>query len=158
MDGIFSNDFRLIRHAFYGESLTNIAASESTSHLHFSVLKTLWTEHVASLKNELVKLCRSCSCFMCRGSTNWRKPCMCSVYCYNMQRASTVQCTYRQLTHYCRLRPTNDRPVLSSERASLVDKIVTVKQQLTSDHEPQMCSTVSVGRNVTLTWQYIKDQ
>jgi hypothetical protein len=33
---------------------------------------------------------------------------------------------------------TNDRPDLSSEGASNIDKTVTVKQQLTSGHEPQM--------------------
>jgi hypothetical protein len=33
---------------------------------------------------------------------------------------------------------TNDRPVLSSERASHKDKTVTVKLNLISGHEPQM--------------------
>jgi hypothetical protein len=33
---------------------------------------------------------------------------------------------------------TNDRPVISSERAPHVDRTVTVKQELISDHEPQM--------------------
>jgi hypothetical protein len=33
---------------------------------------------------------------------------------------------------------TNDRPVLSSERASHKVKTVTVKRNIISDHEPQM--------------------
>jgi hypothetical protein len=33
---------------------------------------------------------------------------------------------------------TNDRSVLSSERASHMDRIVTSKQELISDHETQM--------------------
>jgi hypothetical protein len=50
---------------------------------------------------------------------------------------------------------TNDRPILSSEWASDMDRTVTVKQELTSGHEPQMgldtkTDRLTVIRNVTM--------